>query len=206
MSEPAGPRRPICCPPYSSASLILIYSLATTPGSVLTVPSLLALFRSPGGQRFSARGAAVPALCARGGCAGPPPLLYPHGPLSSVCPARSCCSVPGLCSWGTAGAQGTRGCPGVGGDFWVPSLSVGATCRAPGTVPIAPHCTRGLGAAGPVPLGLLGCSPKKGRGAGPPRTDRGSRTTAEHPCRAGAALGAGADGILCGWRGWHLAG
>lgn len=97
--------------------------------------------------------AAGPALCARGSwglCPGPPDL----SPWATLWPALRCvpCPVlllcPGVCWGGSAGAQGTSGCPGIGGDFWVPSRA-GHGGHIPGCTDF-PHCS-------PLHTGAAGC-------------------------------------------------
>lgn len=153
MSKPAGPRRPICCPPHSSASLILIYSLATTPGSALTVPLHLPLRHAPGGHRFSARGAALPGCQACTVCQGlvcrTPWLIPVASPW--LCPLSRGSAVGAVL--GLRGGVAALALVGISGCPLV--RSVVATSRAPGTVPMAPHRTRGLGAAGSALLGPL---------------------------------------------------
>lgn len=163
MSEPAGPRRPICCPPHSCASLILIYSLTTTislaqcswsPRSFHCAVPLKDRDLVPEEQHCLPPRATV--------CQGLvcwTPWLIPMAS-SSLAPVQSCCSVLGSVLGPKEGVAalalvGISGCPLV--------QSLMATSRAPGTVPMAPHCTWGLGAAGSVPLGpLLGCSDERG--------------------------------------------
>lgn len=149
--------------------------------------------------------AAGPALCARGSwglCPGPPDL----SPWATLWPALRCvpCPVLLLCPGGLLGGQcwGSR-------NEWLPwhwwGFLGALSCRPwwphprlHRLSPLLPTAHGGCWLLALSPSGHCSAAPKKQGDAGPPRTDHRSRTTAEHPCLPGPAMGAGGYGIRCG--------
>lgn len=188
MSQPAGPRRPICVPLTALIPLSLFIP-SPSPWAWLSA-------RGPLGDRdlvpegqpcLAAKGLCVPGACVQD------PLAHPHGPhhgqlFTGPCPALLLCP----------GALLARQCWGsrkewLPWDLWVSSRAVHG-----GHIPGSRDCPHGS----PLHMGAGGCwlcppraAPIKGRTLGLP----GPRLSI--PAGRGAAMGAGASGA-----GWQLAG
>lgn len=181
MSEPAGPRRPICCPPHASASLILIYSLPTTISLVQcswSPRSLHCAVPLEDRDLVPEEQTACKGHCVPGVCAGPPGLS-PRPALHWLL------STPAALSWAPCWGPRKEWLPW----HWLGSLGA-LWCSPWWHIPGSrdcPHCTWGLGAAGSVPLGsLLGCSDRRGTLGLP-----GQVIPSGASLRPGAAMGAG---------------